>query len=62
MFNKKKYPHQMKKRNRKEYEERMSKTMRYKRSAIPYLTNLLNTEKEEQRQDDKLKTKTKTIS
>ena len=50
MFKKKKDLHQMKKRYRKEYEERMSKTMRYKRSAIPYLTNLLNTEKEEQRQ------------
>ena len=50
MFEKKKDIHQMKKRNRKEYVEKMSKTMRYKRSAIPYLTNLLNAEKEEQRQ------------
>ena len=50
MFNKKKDLHQMKKRKRKEYEERMAKTKRYKQSAIPYLTNLLNIEKEEQRQ------------
>ena len=50
MFNKKKDMHKMKKRNRKEYEEKMSKTKRYKKSAIPYLTNLLNAEKEEQKQ------------
>ena len=50
MFNKRKDMHKMKKRNRKEYEEKMSKTKRYKKSAIPYLTNLLNAEKEEQKQ------------
>ena len=50
MFNKKKDIHQMKKRNTKEYEERISKTERYKKSAIPYPTNLMNTEKEEQKQ------------
>ena len=40
----------MKKRNTKEYEERISKTERYKKSTIPYPTNLMNTEKEEQKQ------------
>ena len=41
--------HKMKKRNRKEYEEKLSKTKRYKTSTIPYLTNLLNAEKEEKK-------------
>ena len=50
MFNKKNDIHQMKKRNTKKYEERISKTERYKKSAIPYLTNLLNTEMEDQKQ------------
>ena len=55
MFNKKNDIHQMKKRNTKKYEERISKTERYKKSAIPYLTNLLNTEMEDQKQIDWLR-------
>ena len=50
MFNKKNEIHQMRKRNTTKYEERISKTNRYKKSAIPSLTNLLNSEKEEQKQ------------
>ena len=42
MFNEKKDINQMKAINTKEHEERISKTKSYKKSAVPYLTNLFN--------------------
>ena len=50
MFQKKKQIHVMKKRNNKEFEEKDPRTQRYKKSAIPYFTNLLNEEKREKRE------------
>ena len=50
MFNKKTKLHKMKMRKQKLYEEKNIRTKRYQKSAIPYLTKLLNIDNEEKKQ------------
>ena len=47
LFPLKKEKHKMKKRNIRKYETKQIKTKRYARSALPYMTNLLNKNEEE---------------
>ena len=49
MFKKKTKLHRMKMRKQKFYEEKNIRTKRYQKSAIPYLTKLLNTDNEEKK-------------
>ena len=50
MFKKKTKLHRMKMRKQKFYEEKNIRTKRYQKSAIPYLTKLLNTDNEEKKE------------
>ena len=47
MFPKKKNNHHMKKRNQQKYKINLAKTKRYKKSAIPFMADLLNKEDRE---------------
>ena len=49
MFPKKKNNHHMKKRNTQKYKINLAKTKRYKKSAIPFMADLLNKEDREKR-------------
>ena len=49
MFKKQENFHNMKKRKQKIYDEKMPRTKRYQRSAIPYLSRLLNEENEDKK-------------
>ena len=41
----------MKKRNQKKFKQNKTRTLRYKRSAIPYMQTLLNNETEKKRKE-----------
>ena len=49
MFSKKGKSHAMKKRGQELYKIKMIKTKRYKKSAIPYMARLFNTDQEKRR-------------
>jgi hypothetical protein len=49
IFQKVKSEHKMKKRKSKRFQNRRIKTQRYKKSAVPYMTNLLNDDHDERR-------------
>ena len=49
LFPMKKFKHKMKKRNSRKYETKQINTKRFERSALPYMTNLLNKHEEEKR-------------
>ena len=49
IFPKTKSEHKMKKRKSKKFQKRRIKTQRYKKSAVPYMTKLLNDDHDERR-------------